>query len=101
MKKIIILGFDGASWNFILPLIEKGKLPNFKFLVDNGVTATMRSTFLPVTVPAWQSMFSGYNPAKLGTAEFRRRIGDFEFELTNRIFNPLIFKLLFLLLYSS
>lgn len=40
--KVLIVGFDGATWD----LINKFDLPNFKKLAENGVTATMKSTYL-------------------------------------------------------
>jgi len=84
--KVIVIGFDGASWNFINPLIKEGQLPNFEYVIKNGVTATMKSTIPPVTVPAWQCMFSGYNPGYTGAIDFRRRVinnGQIKFELSH------------------
>ena len=81
--KVIVIGFDGASWNYINPLIKEGWLTNFEYLVKNGVTATMKSTIPPVTVPAWQCMFSGYNPGYIGAVDFKRRVDNFRFELVS------------------
>lgn len=35
-KKITIIGLEGLSFDFIIPLISQGKLPNFSWLVENG-----------------------------------------------------------------
>jgi hypothetical protein len=35
-KKITIIGLEGLSFDFIIPFISEGKLPNFSVLVDNG-----------------------------------------------------------------
>jgi predicted AlkP superfamily phosphohydrolase/phosphomutase len=77
MNKVIIFGIDGAS----LKLIEQwqDELPNFKRIMKSGVYGELKSTFPPVTCPAWPCMFTGKNPAKLGMyyfAELARRGGD-------------------------
>ncbi|WP_456374737.1 alkaline phosphatase family protein [Methanocaldococcus sp.] len=82
-RKVIVIGFDGASWNYLNSMIKEGLLPNFEYLVKNGVTATMKSTIPPITVPAWQCMFSGYNPGYIGAVDFKRRIDSFRFELVS------------------
>jgi len=35
-KKITIIGLEGLSFNFIIPLISEGKLPNFSWFVEEG-----------------------------------------------------------------
>lgn len=65
-RKVLLLGLDGACFDFIDPLIQKGKLPIFKKLIDKGVRASLKSTSPPVTIPAWVSMFSGLSEGKLG-----------------------------------
>jgi len=73
MKKkprLIVIGLDGATWNVIRPLVDKGKLPTFKRIMKNGTTGILKSTIPPVTFPAWQSMFTGLNPGKLGVFDF-------------------------------
>ncbi len=69
-KKVIVLGLDGATWDFILPLIQKGELKTFESLLRQSIAAPLRSTMPPTTIPAWQSMFSGLSPEKLGITDF-------------------------------
>lgn len=75
--KVLIVGFDGATWD----LINRFDLPNFRKLMKKGVTATMKSTYPPVTIPAWPCMFSGYNPGKIGAVDFYRREKNNSFKL--------------------
>jgi predicted AlkP superfamily phosphohydrolase/phosphomutase len=70
MPKVLIIGFDGATWNIIMPLINQNKLPTFKTLLDNSAWGYMESTIPPLSVPAWVSMFSGLTPAQLGIFDF-------------------------------
>jgi predicted AlkP superfamily phosphohydrolase/phosphomutase len=68
--KVILIGIDGATWNLINPLIKQGNLPMFKKLINNGAWGNLESTMPPVTFPAWQSLFTGLNPGKLGVYDF-------------------------------
>lgn len=38
-KKVIMMGFDGADPMVIKRMVSGGKLPNFKKVLDAGVTA--------------------------------------------------------------
>ena len=51
----------------------KEDLPNLSKLMSKGVYGNLRSTMLPITVPAWMVMFTGKNPGKLGLYGFRHR----------------------------
>jgi len=70
MKKLLIIGLDGAT----LDIIEKNldKLPNFKKILKKSSYGKMKSTIPPLTIPAWPIMFSGKNPGEYGAYEFRR-----------------------------
>lgn len=69
-NKLIIIGLDGGTFNFIDPLMEKGELPNIEFMIKNGVRAELESTKPPVTCPAWPSFMTGLNPGKHGATGF-------------------------------
>lgn len=68
--KVVVVGLDGATWDVILPFVEKGKLPTFKKLLNESSWGILKSTLPPVTVPAWPSFATGKNPAKLGIYNF-------------------------------
>ena len=65
-RKVIVIGLDGGSWNYIQKWIDEGKLPAFKKLQDNGVWGVLESQLPPVTSPNWKCFSTGLNPAKLG-----------------------------------
>ncbi len=48
-------------------------MPNLSRLMQMGSFAHLRSTFPPITVPAWTSMVSGRDPGELGVYGFRTR----------------------------
>jgi len=69
-KKVLTIGLDGATFDYIFPLIQKGKLPNIKRLIKNGVWGYLRTTFPPITGSAWPSFMTGKTPAKHGVFDF-------------------------------
>lgn len=68
--KVFVLGLDGGSWNVIMPLIEEGKLPTFKRLLEKGSYGKLKSIIPPISVPAWKCYFTGKDPGKLGVYAF-------------------------------
>jgi hypothetical protein len=65
-RKLVILGLDGAAWEVLSPLMEQGKLPNFRRLIDGGVSGRLR-TVRPIYSPLiWTSMLTGKNKEKHG-----------------------------------
>lgn len=68
--KVFVLGLDGGSWNVLMPLIEKGKLPTFKKLLERGSYGKLKSIIPPISVPAWKCYFTGKDPGKLGVYAF-------------------------------
>ena len=63
--RVLIIGLDGATFDNLRPWAEEGRLPTFKRLLDGGVSGPLRSTFPPVTAPAWTSFMTG---KKIGRA---------------------------------
>ncbi len=69
-KRIIILGHDGASFNYLDPILKSGKLPNYERFFKSGVRSNCLSTIPPLTPPAWSTMLTGVNPGKHGIFDF-------------------------------
>ena len=69
-KKVLVIGLDGATWDLMRPWAEKGILPTFKKLMENGVYGNLESTIPPITGPAWVSFATGKNPGKHGCYDF-------------------------------
>ena len=75
MKRVLVLGVDGATYDVIVPMVESGRLPNFKRLMEEGAWGVLESTVPPVTIPAWASMMTGKNPGRLGYFDLLKRNG--------------------------
>lgn len=69
-RQVVILGLDGATFTYILPLVERGELPHLASLLGGGVAAVMRSTYPPISAPAWITLMTGENPGRHGVFEF-------------------------------
>ena len=71
-----MLGWDGATWDLILPWVKQGKLPGLKKLMQQGVWGELQSTIPPISPSAWTSIFTGVNPGKHGIFGFVKRKPD-------------------------
>lgn len=76
MSKVLLLGLDGATFDYMDPWLEAGKLPNLARLIDRGSRGVLRSTYLPTTATAWPTMITGKNAGKHGLFEFRYQARD-------------------------
>lgn len=73
MAKLAIIGLDGATWDLLRPWADGGKLPGLAKLMGQGVWGELESTVPPVTSPAWVSLATGMNPARIGVFDFLSR----------------------------
>lgn len=64
--RLIVLGWDSATFDVIDPLVADGRLPALASLIDRGHRATLMSTWPPMTDCAWTSAFTGRNPGAHG-----------------------------------
>ena len=68
--KVVVLGFDGASWDTIDPLIEAGKLPVLARLKQDAAWGRL-ATFKPTKSPViWTSIATGKSMTKHGILDF-------------------------------
>ena len=93
MTKLLIIGFDGATFDLIRPWAEQGYLPNLAQLMKDGVHGDLRSTLPPVTSPAWPTFMTGCNPGKHGVFDFIQPQGaNFSLVNSTRIKQPTIWQ---------
>lgn len=68
--KLLIIGVDGASYELISELIQKGRLPVMSKLAMKGIFGELSTAFPPHTAPGWSSIFTGVNPGEHGIYQF-------------------------------
>ena len=64
--RLIVLGWDSATFDVVDPLMEQGRLPTLAAVAGDGFRAPLRSTWPPMTDCAWTSAFTGQNPGRHG-----------------------------------
>ncbi len=84
MRKLIIIGWDGATLDVADPWMDAGYLPNLAHVRQHGVVSPLESVILPVSGPAWSAFMTGKNPGKNGIYDFlKRRPNSYERRVMN------------------
>ena len=69
-KKLLLIGWDAADWQLIHPLMDAGRMPNLKRLVENGVMGNLL-TLQPILSPIlWTSIATGKRAYQHGVKGF-------------------------------
>jgi predicted AlkP superfamily phosphohydrolase/phosphomutase len=68
--KAVVLGLDGATWDLLVPLAERGVMPNLKRALEQGRHGRLQSCLPPYSSPAWMSISTGKNPGSHGIFDF-------------------------------
>ena len=71
-NKLVVIGLDCLT-----PQLLYGDwladMPNFRRLTEGGIWGNLVSIVPPITIPAWSSMMTSYDPGMLGFYGFRNR----------------------------
>src|SRR5262245_49201659 len=78
-----MIGLDGATFDVLGPLMERGLMPNLKALAVGGASGILESTKPPITPAAWTTFMTGKGPGKHGIIDFLR----YDPEANRLIFN--------------
>ena len=66
-ESLFIMGWDGAGMNNIVPMLEQGRLPNLKSIIDAGGCLThLENISRTVTVPNWTEAWTGLTVDQTG-----------------------------------
>ena len=68
---LLIVGWDGASFEGLLPLCERGAMPTLSSLLESGAWGPLESVMPPITPAAWASFMTGKEPGRHGIFDFR------------------------------
>ena len=69
-RRVLLIGWDGADWEHINPLLDEGLLPNLEGLINRGVMGNL-ATLQPVLSPMlWNSVATGKFADKHGIHGF-------------------------------
>ncbi len=73
MKKVLIIGLDGATYTILDRLMADGVMPFLRDFIAQGVRAPLRTIIPALTPPAWTSLRTGVRPGKHGIFDFFRK----------------------------
>lgn len=76
MRKLLVIGLDGATLDLIEPWANSGKLPVMAQLMKNGTYGRLQSVLPVLSSAAWSSFMTGMNPGKHGFYDFVKRAPD-------------------------
>lgn len=83
-NKVLVVGLDGATFDVIGPMVEKGELPVLSGLMRSGSFGNLRSVPNRMSPAAWTSFMTGKNPGEHGIFDFfQRRFTGRELEFVN------------------
>jgi predicted AlkP superfamily phosphohydrolase/phosphomutase len=78
---VVVIGLDGATFEWLRPLAKEGLIPNLSALMDGGSAAPLISTMPPLTPPGWATCLTGVSPRLHGLWDFVRRRSAHRYEL--------------------
>ncbi len=64
--RVVVVGWDGATFDVIKPLVAAGRMPHLAALLEKGAHGPLCSTVPPVTPVAWTSFATGTSPGRHG-----------------------------------
>ncbi len=69
--RVIVVGWDGADWSLLDPLLAQGRLPHLEALLAKGASARLE-TYRPRASPLlWTTMATGLTPPEHGVVDFQ------------------------------
>lgn len=70
--RVVMIGLDGGTWDVILPLVDRGLMPNLERLLADGVGGVLRSTHDAFSPIVWTTVTTGKTPDKHGLDDLTR-----------------------------
>lgn len=75
-NRVLLIGWDAADWKVIHPLMEAGKMPHLKRLVESGASGNLASLDPPMSPIMWTSIGTGKTADKHGVLGFTQPRAD-------------------------
>jgi drug/metabolite transporter (DMT)-like permease len=70
-RKVAIIGWDGATWDVIDPLLRAGRLPNLQRLLDQGSRGTLVAEPPLLSPVVWTTIATGFPRSQHGILDFQ------------------------------
>ncbi len=72
-QRVLVVGWDGADWEIVDDLLDRGLLPHLQAMLAEGARGTLMSTIPSHSWSAWSSFLTGFQPAGHGVWDFVER----------------------------
>ncbi len=81
-NRVLVIGYDGATWDLAEIWASAGKLPALASLMQRGGWGPLRSVIPVLSPAAWASFATGVHPGRHGVFDFvQRRQDDYHLRL--------------------
>ncbi|MGE0480441.1 MAG: alkaline phosphatase family protein, partial [Phycisphaerae bacterium] len=70
--RVMIIGLDGATFDVLNPMMDRGRMPNLKRFIAQGAAGVLMSTRPPITPAAWTTFMTGKGPGRHGILDFEK-----------------------------
>jgi hypothetical protein len=71
LKRVLVFGIDGGTWDVMRPMIEAGELPNLAKLYGSGIHGTLQSRNPALSPVVWSTIFTGRLPQDHGVVDWK------------------------------
>jgi predicted AlkP superfamily phosphohydrolase/phosphomutase len=71
--RLLIIGWDGADWEILDDLLDRGCLPNVASMIQSGARGNLDSTIPSHSWAAWSTFLTGVHPSTHGVYDFVER----------------------------
>jgi len=75
-RKVLLIGWDAADWKIARPLMDAGKMPNLRRLVEEGASGQIATLHPPLSPMLWTSIATGKRPFQHGIHGFAEPTPD-------------------------
>jgi hypothetical protein len=70
-SRVMVLGIDGGTWDVMVPMMERGQLPNIKSLYDRGLHGVLESRPPVVSPVVWTTIFTARPHEEHGVVDWK------------------------------
>jgi predicted AlkP superfamily pyrophosphatase or phosphodiesterase len=68
--KVVLIGWDGATWDVIRPMLQRGELPVLGGLIEGGGTGVLMAEPPLLSPVVWTTLATGFSPRDHGITGF-------------------------------
>jgi len=77
-RRVMVIGLDGASFNFVGPMCKNGIMPNLNHFLQTSSNGNLLSSYPPITPAAWVTFMTGKLAGKHHVLDYEQfRFADY------------------------